>query len=230
MKPFFSYLGSKWQMAKFYGAPEHETVIEPFAGSAAYSVRWEAPWAKLIDKNPRIVGIWEYLINVKEEEINDLPLMFDSVDDLAIPQEAKWLIGFWINKGNTEPCKTKGAWARQYENSSDCKVWGSAVRQRISSQLHKIRNWEIYEGEYDQLRDDDRATWFIDPPYQVKGRNYTFNKIDYEALGAFCRELDGQVIVCENEGATWLPFRHAKDQRGTFGKNRTGLSVEVVWP
>ncbi len=51
-----------------------------------------------------------------------------------------------------------------------------------------------------------KATWFVDPPYQNMGKLYKENKIDYQELGTYCRERLGQVMVCENEGADWLPF------------------------
>ena len=35
--PFFSYFGSKHSFATEYPAPVYDTVIEPFAGSAAYA-------------------------------------------------------------------------------------------------------------------------------------------------------------------------------------------------
>lgn len=41
------------------------------------------------------------------------------------------------------------------------------------------------------------ATWYIDPPYDNRAGSY------YVHADVDC----GQVIVCENEGATWLPFR-----------------------
>lgn len=228
MKPFFSYLGSKWQLAKTYGAPRYSTVIEAFAGSAAYSVRWEPEHAILFDVNPRIVGIWKYLIGASEAEIMRLPLEFETVDDLDISDGAKWLIGFWINRGNVEPCKTKGAWAKQYFGSGDCKVWGEQARKRIASQVHLIRGWEVVLGSY-EIAPNVEATWLIDPPYQVAGKNYTFSDVDYSLLAQFSMERQGQVFVCENEGANWLPFRHVKDQRGMFGKRRSGLSKEVLW-
>ena len=71
------------------------------------------------------------------------------------------------------------------------------------------------------------ATWFIDPPYRVAGRHYRFgpDDIDYVSLGEWCRERPGLVIVCENAGADWLPFRPL-DETKTTRKGKP--SVEVV--
>lgn len=53
------------------------------------------------------------------------------------------------------------------------------------------------------------ATWFIDPPYRGRpGSHYRYGSklIDYTNLAAWCQMLPGQVIVCEQHGADWLPF------------------------
>jgi 16S rRNA G966 N2-methylase RsmD len=69
------------------------------------------------------------------------------------------------------------------------------------------------------------ATWFIDPPYQKAGKYYTgHNKMDFEKLGEWCKSRKGQVIVCENQGADWLPFRFLTEHRGSMQKN-----TEVIW-
>jgi hypothetical protein len=39
VRPFFSFFGSKWRVAPHYPAPERDLIIEPFAGSAGYSLR-----------------------------------------------------------------------------------------------------------------------------------------------------------------------------------------------
>jgi len=148
MKPFFSYLGSKYLLAKHYGAPEHPIVIEPFAGSAAYCLYHNVERAILYDLNPRIVAIWRYLISVRSSEVRRLPIDFKSTDDLRIAEEAKYLIGFWINKGASEPCKQRSAWAIQYRNATDCKVWNEACRERIASQVDSIRRWRCYERSF----------------------------------------------------------------------------------
>ncbi len=83
------------------------------------------------------------------------------------------------------------------------------------------------EGDYTMAPDVD-ATWFIDPPYDnAAGENYRHHKLDRYALAQWCRGRRGQVIVCENEGASWLPFAPLR----TFkrGLRAAGGSREVVW-
>lgn len=109
MRPFFSYFGSKWLLAKKYGVPKFDLVIEPFAGSAAYAVYHEPKRALLLDINPRVVGVWKYLITASEDEILRLPTDFETVDQLDICQGAKWLIGYWLNKANAEPRTSRSA-------------------------------------------------------------------------------------------------------------------------
>lgn len=221
-------MGSKWNLAKRYGKPKASIVIEAFAGSACYSLYHNVSRARLYDINPRIIGIWKYLIKAKESEILALPIKFDHVDDLKISQEAKWLLGFWINKGTVEPKLTFSAWARKYQSWNDCKVWGEKARSRIASQLPGIRRWEARCLSFESIP-NEHAHWFIDPPYEKMGKHYTFSQIDYPALAGWCKTREGFATVCENDGATWLPFSHFHHAKGTFGKTRTGKSHEVVW-
>jgi len=206
VKPMFSYFGSKYKLAKRYGGPRYDTVIEPFAGSAAYSLFWDPKRVILIEKNPIIASIWQYLIAVSEDEILSLPQDFESVNDLDISLGAKYLIGFWIGKGKSTPGITRSKWGRQYADYPDCKVWNAAVRKRIASQLEKIRHWEVIAGDYTHAPDIE-AHWFIDPPYIKAGKPYPVRDVDYSALADWSRERKGFVQVCENDGATWLPFQ-----------------------
>lgn len=229
MKPFFSYIGSKYTLAPRYGAPRFDVVIEPFCGSAAYSVRHNVKRAILIDKFPKIVEIWRYLISATPHEIMRLPVDFERVSDLDIPDGAKYLIGFWISKGDAEPKDTRSAWAREYRYSSNCKVWNEAVRHRIASQVNSVKEWEVYQGDY-QIAPDIEATWFIDPPYLERGRAcYGHWNVDYQELGVWCLSRRGQLIVCEGTQAGWLPFTPFANQRGTFGRYRTGRSPEFAF-
>lgn len=76
---------------------------------------------------------------------------------------------------------------------------------------------------------DVAATWFIDPPYQIAGREYRHDSraIDYTALGAWCHARRGQVIACENVGADWLPF---VPLRPTHGRHHIpNQTIEAIW-
>lgn len=228
MRPMFSYMGSKWRLAKKYGRPQHDLVIEPFAGGACYSLYWNAPKAILYDINPKIAGIWAYLISAKESEISNLPIDFETTDSLKICDEAKWLIGFWLTKGNVHPNKSRSAWARQYRNSGDCKVWSEASRDRIAKQVANIRGWKSYCADYTTCP-NIQADWFIDPPYPIAGRHYPFSKLKYQDIANFCRNRKGRVVVCENEGADWLPFQPFLHARAMTGKNGPRVSKEVIF-
>lgn len=206
MKPMFSYFGSKYKSAKHYGAPRFDTVIEPFAGSAAYSLYWEPKKVILIEKNPVIAGIWNYLINATPKDILNLPTDFSHIDEIDACIAAKNLIGLWLGKGRALPAKTRSSWGRKYEDAASCRVWGAAVKDRIASQLEKIRHWVIFQCDY-TLSPDVEAHWFIDPPYELTGNRYPFCDIDYTQLAIWSNNRRGYVQVCENEGAAWLPFQ-----------------------
>jgi hypothetical protein len=51
----------------------------------------------------------------------------------------------------------------------------------------------------------------------------------YDCLKEWCKTRDGQVIVCENEGADWLPFSPVAKRRGITGRYQKSSATEVVW-
>jgi hypothetical protein len=107
LAPFLSFYGSKYRMALRYPKPEHSLLVEPFAGAAGYAVRHAHPHLKVVlyDLDPVIAGVWDYLIRVTEREMRALPVDFKSTKDLPdwVPQEARWLMGFWITKWASPP-------------------------------------------------------------------------------------------------------------------------------
>lgn len=235
LKPFLSYYGAKWRLAKTYPAPRYDVVVEPFAGAAGYAVRHHRKRVVLIDLNPVVVGVWRFLIRSSPADVLRIPLLEpgQSTDDLPVCQEARWLVGFACNAASTQPKKTLGKWAAADPNSP--RLWSTANRARVASQVDAIKHWRVLEGSYDTLDPVAReATWFVDPPYQRAGTHYPCSSkaIDFERLGTWCRRLPGQVIACENEGADWLPFRpHRESQSATArsSHNPSRKSREVVW-
>jgi hypothetical protein len=226
MQPFFSYYGGKWKLARQYGRPRCEHVIEPFAGGAGYSVNWEPKKITLIERNPVVYGVWKYLQRVSPREVMNLPSNISHIDELPprVCQEAKWLIGFWFDVGPSEPAESRSNWARTPRLSAF--YWSETIKRRIASQVDHIRHWDIIEGSWEQAP-DIKAHWHIDPPYNNSaGRLYDCNKVDYSALAKWCKCRWGFVQVCENDGATWLPFR----PRSVLTTHRgRGYSVEALY-
>lgn len=225
LKPFFSYMGAKWTLAKHYPDPKYGIVVEPFAGSACYALRHYTKEVILVDLNQTICGIWDYLIKVSSEEIMALPdFVYDQDDLVGQPQEVKDLVGFWLNRCCSSPVKSLSSWGRTFEYP--WSFWGEEIRYRIAAQVEHIRHWSIINGPYDCVPNDSCLTYFIDPPYQ--GLNeYPVKFSQFDELADFCKTRKGQVIVCERNGADWLPFQHFR-YRSTL-KSRGSMNAEVVY-
>lgn len=231
MRPMFSYYGAKWRLSKYLPPPPNElTIVEPFAGSAGYSLRYgKGRNVLLIDRDPIIVAVWQFLISAKPSEILNLPDIQpgQKVDELNCHQEAKWLIGFWLNKGSAAPRNVLSSWSVKYRN----QFWGEAIRIRISNQVPYLRQWKARTGGYEDA-DIGYACYHIDPPYETAGRFYTHgsSSLDYQKLGHWCRNLKGFVHVCENSGANWLPFRAFREVKATTKKKgAAAVSFEALW-
>lgn len=208
LRPFFSFYGSKWLLAPHYAQPQHERVIECFAGSAGYVTLHNAREVLLVDKDPVICQVWEFLIGVSESEMLSLPVDFRHVDEIDVCPEAKLFLGFGLNVACAQPCKQRSKWSysRDPRNRRN-NFWSEPIRARVAGQLAAIRHWQVLNASYVDIP-DQRATYFVDPPYQQMGYKYRFSQIDFDHLGTWCqdRARDGQVIACEAEGASWLPF------------------------
>lgn len=230
MKPFFKYYGGKYRSAPKYPAPEHDTIVEPFAGAAGYSTRFGVgKRVILVDLDPIVAGVWKYLIRSTPNEIRRLPLLQEgqTVDDLPICPEARDLVGFWLNVGASSPRKRPSSWMRDGRWRS--QFWGEHVRERVASQVSLIKSWEVREGSYEDLDPMMEATWFIDPPYQVGGKHYRCSEVDFESLGIWCASLTGLVVVCEAKGADWMPFEVLGAQKAMSKKGaEKGHFVEEV--
>lgn len=229
LKPFFSFFGSKYRIAKKYPSPEFPVIIEPFAGSAGYATRYPDLQITLYDADPIVTGVWDYLIRASKSDILSLPVAVTNTDDVLACQEARWLIGFWMAKGMQSPRKSPSAWNREWTLRGYKAFWGEHIRNRIAEQVARIRHWKVFNKDYSEIP-NSAATWFVDPPYQAKcGRSYRYNDVDFIHLADWCKSRDGQVVVCEQTGASWLPFEHLITTDATKGKDRKGYSHEAIW-
>lgn len=219
----WSYYGSKSKVVHLYPPPLHNKIIEPFAGTAQYALRWFERDVLILDKYELLVKIWRWLQKCSEADILGLPMLKpgESVDDYHWDcDEAKWLVGLIITGGPTSPKKQASRWKTVIRpNTQRYKL------RLIAGSLFKIRHWTILHGTYEDIP-NQVATWFIDPPYQHGGEYYTVNNrtIDYPALARWCQARAGQVIVCENMKANWLPFYPVRKMRGSVYS-----TTEAVW-
>jgi site-specific DNA-adenine methylase len=213
----FYYYGRKKQIAKYYPAPAYDTIIEPFAGAAAYSL-YKENWKKnviLIEKDSKVYEIWDWLINrATVEEIENLPTLKvgeKSSEFLHIIHAAtKMAFAF-------KTIKVTPVLERNWEIS----------RRVFKENLYKIKHWQIINDDYSAAPDIE-ATWFIDPPYKGDaGMGYRFgsNLINYEELAEWAKNRKGEVIFCEGENGDYLDFKPLIDLKGVAGKT----SKEVVY-
>jgi site-specific DNA-adenine methylase len=217
----FYYYGRKERVFKYYPKPKYDIIIEPFAGSAVYSLKNYEKNIIILDKDERIINIWNYLKETSSDEILSLPLLVkgqslndEEFNNLSFVQ--KDLISFFTNPSSSQPKRSVGKF----------NIWHEKNRKRLSEDVNKIRHWQILLGDYKDIPNQE-ATWFIDPPYQGNGGKYYKhgNKgIDYDELSVWVQSRQGQVIVCENSEANWLPFRPLKRLQGQRHK-----TIEVIW-
>jgi 16S rRNA G966 N2-methylase RsmD len=226
----FAYYGAKHRLATKYPRPQHDTIIEPFAGSAAYSVRWATDSTRVIlyDLDPAVIELWQRLQNMTMAELD------------AITRHVEH------DQKTTDPLIAAPAGSESFQAALNGKSrqitpymrdrW-PLVKRRIIRSLPRIINWEIVHGTYADIPNIN-ATWFIDPPYSVHDLGYTTRAsasgngyrhgasgINYDHLSDWCQTRPGQIIVCEQHPANWLPFQPFHTQKNQQLRERT----EVIW-
>jgi hypothetical protein len=217
----FSYYGAKTNIAKLYPPPKYGEIIEPFAGSARYSLLYFDRYITLIDKYKVVVDIWKWLQQCSEKDILSMPRKLDrnkTFDDYGFIEPQRNFFSFIAGSGDAVPrnipTKRKSIERPNHVNYN---------LQRVAKNLFKIKHWEIIHGDYCDTKNKE-CTWFIDPPYQYGGYCYKENEVDFNYLSDWCRSRNGQVIVCENTKADWLDFKPLIKQRGSLKS-----TTEAIW-
>lgn len=215
----WSYYGSKSRLVEYYPKPKFNKIIEPFAGSARYALRYFDNEVLLVDKYEVVVKIWQWLQKCSEADIYKLPTLKKGEDlrTMNLSDEERLFLGMIAGVASISPRNKVSAFSAE-QNGRKNKL------KRIADQLHKIRHWEIRQACYSEIENQE-ATWFIDPPYQFGGHAYVHSKIDFEFLNAWSREREGQVIVCENTKADWMDFNPISKMRGA----NLQFTTEAMW-
>ncbi|MEC4985176.1 MAG: hypothetical protein SAK42_13845, partial [Oscillatoria sp. PMC 1076.18] len=213
----FYYYGRKKQIARHYPLPNYNTIVEPFAGSAAYSLHGNN-WKNnviLVEKDKQVADIWLWLIReATSEKIKSLPELKigeKSSEFLHIIHAATKMAFHY------KTIKVTPVLARNWEIS----------KRYMANNLFKIKHWKISCGDYSEVS-NIQATWFIDPPYKDnsgKGYRYGSNLINYQDLAEWAKSRQGEVIFCEGLYGDYLPFQPLLDLKGVAGKT----SKEVIY-
>ena len=221
----FYYFGRKKQLAGLYPDPRHGVIVEPFAGSAAYSLYGER-WKNrviLFDTSSRCIGVWRFLQSCTSADIESLPdlVVGESVrDHTSLSQPEEDLIRYHINPGSNPPALTATRASR----------WPAGKRY-IANNLHKIQHWEIHHKDYKEAP-DITATWFVDPPYsEMLKRYYEKFDIDYTEIGRWVMNRKGMAIACEGgvSPPSYLPFNVLPGKVNNGGLNKSKRNFEYIY-
>ncbi len=233
-RSIFSYFGGKSKLAPLYPEPYFRQVIEPFAGGGSYSLLYADHDVWLNDLNPQTVSIWRFLLRKDALKIirNRVPMSVKvgtTIRSLTKETDPEGLV--WLMRA----AAAQGAFGRKSVHRAVTKfaagTWDT-FRARLEYWIPRIQHWKVTRLPYHALP-NRKACWFIDPPYaNAAGATYARGSkdIDYVELATWCKTRRGQAIVCENAGATWLPFKTLTDKRkGIYNDDMTSTVGEVIW-
>jgi site-specific DNA-adenine methylase len=197
----WSYYGGKAKLVNHYPTPKHDLIIEPFAGSARYALKYWERDVLLVDKYEVVVKLWKWLQQCSPNDILKLPQLKkgDDTRKMNLSEMEILFLGFYAGGGVSTPKYSVSKFGEQNSKS---------FKKKIASNLHKIKHWKIQHGSFEDIP-NKTATWYVDPPYQFGGEHYRHSNktIDFKKLGEWCMNREGQTIVCENTKADWLPFK-----------------------
>lgn len=197
--PLFKWFGSKWQNSKYYPSPHKNKIVEPFAGGAGYSLRFNRDNVIIAEVDSHINNLWNWLIHEANtddvlEIPTDIPVGLD-IRTIPMSMGQKLLLKNWQRTNNIGDCWTVSPWGNMPGQ------WTENTRKRVSGDVGKIKHWQLFKDGFELLEsplaDDDEITWFIDPPYLYNYKYKMKNEFSYERLACAVKRLKGQVVVCE---------------------------------
>ena len=97
------YYGGKYSIARLYPKPKHNRIIEPFAGTAQYSLVHFDNDIILVDKWDIIIKIWKWLQQCSKQDVLGLPRLKqgERLSNLNLSDEERLFMGFIIGQGQS---------------------------------------------------------------------------------------------------------------------------------
>lgn len=232
-KAAFSFYGGKSRIAHLYPAPKHDMIIEPFAGGASYSLRHGAGREVWInDADPDVFAMWTFIRDEVTAWLDRIPgtvAVGQKVSEL-LPEAPPALVALFRAEANQGTQGARGV--HDQVTSMGAKCW-PRLRDKLAWAHDLCRTWQITNLPYERMVDNwaaGPATFYVDPPYaNAAGRRYRQQVVDYAALAQWCLSRRGQVIVCENVGATWLPFESLVERRGIRSRYQKSTASEALY-
>jgi site-specific DNA-adenine methylase len=239
LAPFFKFFGSKWRTCSILPEPLYETIIEPFAGSAAYSLHHAEKNVILYEENECIYNLWSFLINeATEKDILSVPFssevihLTNNIQDLDLSDGQKLFMKYWQYTNNTSNSWKISTWIGHGGGGLS-----KTIRERCANQLQYIKHWKLGGRDGMQAFIQNDATYFVDPPYQfLYAKEYHTKPIDYDKLSKSILNVQGQVICCEAinpttlQAPTYLPFTTYDHKSIRYGADkRSKPTKELIY-
>lgn len=229
--PLFKWFGSKWQSAKRYPKPKFDTIFEPFAGGAGYSLNHCEKKIFIYDTDPNLKTLWKWLIKeATEKDVLSIPINLPvgtNIQTIGLSEGQQQLLKHWQRTNNVGDCWTVSPWGNKPGQ------WTANTRSRVAEEIHAIKHWNFGKFNYT----GSTATFFVDPPYQFNYRYRTGKRFDFIKLAqeiSILANNGNQIIVCEAIGKNgvpdWLPFVENHQSVTSRRKaNQSHHSKELIW-
>lgn len=175
----FRYSGNKNRLLKYYKSPTKDInrIIEPFAGSMAYSMTYNYLPRVGIELDTRIYNLWKFLQNATGSDVLEFDKWFKSHKqnfdirlETDIPEE--WASLARLNSGSMM--------TGHIDKNVIYPLAKPFNAQALIDKLPNIKtNFEIINGDCTKIDFDYKDTdlVFIDPPYIGSGESYGNNDI-----------------------------------------------------
>lgn len=232
IRPLFKHFGSKWMGAKHYPPPiDGCPVIEPYAGSAGYSLNHCDRAVTIWEDDPLLAELWRWILGeATPDRVRAIPLHVPEGTDirsLELPRGESLLLKHWQRTNNVGDCWTISPWGNKPGQ------WTANTRARVADEIEAVRHWRFARPSFTEV-----ATYFLDPPYEFNYRYRFRTPFDHAAMATQIRGLPAGclVIACEarcpktHRSPTYLPFRESHVQITSRRQAHEHThSRELVW-